>query len=115
MASEEGPPVEGISAVSRSGASFPEPEPFRPEPRPRPTPEADPEARRQELANTIADAEGLSRGRLVIEKNPVGQGFIYAIVDPKSGEVMRRWPDSEWAALARRHGMSQGLILDRKA
>lgn len=115
MASEEGPP---ISAVGAPAAVPPEAYPgsgFERPPERRPAPPPEPDARRQAVADAIADAVGVSRGRLVIEKNPVGEGFIYAIVDPSSGEVVRRWPDSEWVDIARRVAAPQGLLLDRTA
>jgi flagellar protein FlaG len=73
------------------------------------------EERRQALADAVTDALDLQPGRLVIE--PAGQTgrFIYKIVDPRSGDVIRQWPREEWLELARKHGETRGLIVDRNA
>lgn len=80
------------------------------------TPPETTQMRRQRLADQITDAAGVQRGNLVIEKDEDADRFVYKIVDPDSGTVIRQWPDEDWLRLARSFSEAQpGLWVDQTA
>ena len=73
------------------------------------------QAAREKFVERIAKSEGLDKGRLVIEKDSDTGRYIHKLVDPKSGEVVRQWPDDAWLAFAKEHGPVHGLWVDTQA
>lgn len=74
--------------------------------------QAEPQQRRQAIADAIADKLAIPRGDLVIEKNQYGQGFIYKIVDPQSKKVVLEWPREQFVELVQELPQVSGLLVD---
>jgi uncharacterized FlaG/YvyC family protein len=73
------------------------------------------EPNRQKVASAIMASEGLPPGRLVIEQDQAKKGFVYIIVDSKTGEEVRRWPKEQWMTRARELGFTSGVVVDKSA
>ena len=72
------------------------------------------EARRNRFVDAVAKANGLERGRLVIEKDEESGRFVHKLIDPTTGNVVRQWPDDQWLEFARTIGGAAGLLVDRR-
>lgn len=73
-------------------------------------------ARRQQFVDRVVKMHGLEHGRLVIEKDTDTGRFIHKLVDPKSGDVVRQWPDDAWLDFARSlGGAPEGLWVNTSA
>jgi flagellar protein FlaG len=114
------PSVTGASAISGQASAFVQSQAQKAErPARQPAPsgvQETAEMKRQRLADQISDAMGVKQGNLVIEKDEAAGRYVYKIVDPDSGSVIRQWPDEEWLRLARSFSEAQpGLWVDRTA
>lgn len=73
------------------------------------------QAAREKFVDRVSKASGLERGRLVIEKDDETGRFVHKLIDPKSGEVVRQWPDESWLEFAKAHSAPHGLWVDTQA
>ncbi len=73
-------------------------------------------ARRQQFVDRVVKSHNLDKGRLIIEKDPDTGKFIHKLVDAKTGDVVRQWPDDAWLDFARSLGNAPGgLWVNTKA
>jgi flagellar protein FlaG len=73
------------------------------------------EARRQQIVDALSEAQTPSNGRLIIERNHDTGQYIHKLVDEKTGEVIRQWPQEKFVELAKTFGEVAGLWVDKKA
>jgi len=116
MAYQNETPIAEISAVRRGREAPVEPPPraelsLKPK---KVETGSEQDSSRQKVANAIMAAEGLPPGRLVIEQDQAKKGFVYIILDPKTGEEVRRWPKEQWMSRARELGFTSGVVVDKK-
>ena len=56
----------------------------------------------------------MPNGRLVIERDEDTGKYVQKVLDPKSGEVLKQWPEEQFLELAKSMGEAYGLIVDRQ-
>jgi hypothetical protein len=59
-------------------------------------------------------AAGYESGRLTITEDKATGDFVYRIVDPQTGEVLRQWPREEMLRMQQAINAMRGAIFDRR-
>jgi flagellar protein FlaG len=71
------------------------------------------EERRQTLAKVLSEREHIPSGKLIIERDQDTGKYVQKVIDPKSGKVLRQWPEEEFLELAKQMGEAYGLLIDK--
>lgn len=71
------------------------------------------EHRRKLLEEAISAQSNDPKGKLIIERDEQTGRFVQKIVDPKSGDVIRQYPEEEFLELVRSLGEAYGLLVDK--
>jgi len=71
------------------------------------------EERRAALEKAIVSERKEPSGRLIIERDQETGKYVQKVIDPKSGKVLKQWPEEKFLELARQMGEAYGLLVDR--